>query len=281
MSRAISAAALLVIGRGSWLAREFMARHADLPLRPIAHAEAGREANYEGACGVVNFAFAPALHDAAYEASFDIDALAARHAAARGLHYVMMSSRRVYPEGAQWNAAEDGPVAGLDAYGRNKLRIEHGLQALLGERLTILRPGNVIGYEPEPGRKRFAAYLQNQLRESGRIRLTINPGARRDLVPVEFFCRVLREALLRRVPGIFNVGSGKATRVGDAARWLIAGYGSGELVAGDGPISDEFQLDSAKLTRVFGLACGAHEVERTLCDAGRRLAAERGGRVRA
>jgi UDP-glucose 4-epimerase len=274
----MSATSLLVIGSGSYLAREFMSRHADLPLRGIAYEEADRAVHYEGATGVVNFAFAPELHDLPYDDALNIDARAARHAAARGLHYVMMSSRRVYQAGTQWNATEDAQVLGLDAYGRNKLRIEGELRALLGERLTVLRPGNVIGYEPLPGRKRFAAWLQNQLLESGRIRLTVNPQLRRDLVPLEFFCRVLREAMLRRVPGTFNVGSGKATSVGDAARWLIEGYGSGELVSGNGG-GDEFQLDSAKLARVFGLACGADDVERTMRDAGRRLAAERKARA--
>ncbi len=276
----MSGAPLLVIGRGSYLAREFMTRHADLSLRAIGHDEANRAEHYEGASCVVNFAFAPALHDAPYDASLDVDARAARYAVARGMHYVMMSSRRVYQEAVQWNAPEDAEVSGHDAYGRNKLRIERELRALLGDRLTILRPGNVVGYEPLPGRKRFAAYLQNQLIESDRIRLTVGPRTRRDLVPVDFFCRALREAVLRRVPGVFNVGSGRATEIGQAVRWLIAGFGAGELLVESERVADEFQLDSTKLERTFGLACGAGDVERTLRDAGRRLAAERAGRAR-
>lgn len=269
----MSGATLLVIGRNSYLAREFVARHADLPLRPIGHDEAGDPAAYEGVGCVVNFAFAPELHDLPYQAAADVDARAAQQAAARGIHYVMMSSRRVYQEGVQWNTSEDAKVSGLDQYGRNKLQIERALGALLGERLTILRPGNVVGYEALPGRRRFAAYLQNQLLEGGRIRLTLSPQTRRDLVPVGFFCRVLREAVLRRIAGTFNVGSGRATTVGDAARWLIEGFGSAELVVESDRRADEFLLDSSKLARAFGLACGEADVERVMWDAGRRLAA--------
>lgn len=269
----MSGATLLVIGRSSHLAREFMARHADLPLKAIGHDEAGDPACYEGVACVVNFAFAPELHDLPYDAALDVDARAARHAAAGGIHYVMLSSRRVYQAALQWNASEDAEVSGLDAYGRNKLRVERSLQAAMGERLTILRSGNVVGYEAIASRKRFAAYLQNQLLEGRRIRLTVSPQTRRDLVPVAFFCRVLREAVLRRVPGVFNVGSGNATEVGEAARWLIEGFGPARLVVESDTRADEFLLDSSKLSRVFGLACEEGEVERTLREAGRLLSA--------
>jgi len=268
----MSPPALLVIGRDSYLAREFVARHADLPMRAIGHGDAADPASYEGAACVVNFAFAPALHDSPYDPALDVDARAAGLAAARGLHYVMISSRRVYQQGLQWNAAEDAQASGLDQYGRNKLRIERDLGALLGERLTILRPGNVVGYEPVPGRRRFAAFLQNQLLDTGRIRLTVSPQTRRDLVPAEFFCRVLREAVLRREAGIFNVGSSRATAIGDAARWLIEGFGPAELAAEGGRRDDEFLLDSSKLARVFGLQCGEDDVARAFREAGRRLA---------
>lgn len=270
---------LLVIGRNSYLAGEFQARHADLPLRAIAHGEAGKPAVYEGVACVVNFAFASEMHELPYQTALDIDARAAREAASRGIHYVMMSSRRVYQEGLQWNAAEDTAVSGLDQYGCNKIRIERELRALMGERLTILRPGNVFGYEAIPGRKRFAAYLQNQLLETGRIHLTVGPQTRRDLVPVEFFCRVLREAMLRRMPGTFNVGAGRANTVGDAARWLIEGFGAAHLEAQSDRRADEFLLDSSKLARVFGLSCQEGEVERAFREAGRRLSAAAANRL--
>lgn len=168
-------------------------------------------------------------------------------------------------------AREDQPSTGIDVYGANKARIERELQALLGPRLAILRPGNVVGYEPIPGRGRFAAYLQNQLAASGTIRLTVSPATRRDLVPIGFFCRVVREVALREAQGIFNVGAGEATEVGQAARWLIDGYGSGEILANCESRDDEFQLDT---TRLLGLVCPTGELEATLRDAGRRLAAE-------
>lgn len=268
----MSAAETIVVGRSSLLASEFASRHRDLVLRTVGHAEAGDAAAYEGARCVVNFAFAPSLETLPYEAALDIDLRIAEQAVQRRMHYIMISSRRVYAQDAQWNAAESMPAPGMDAYGRNKARVERELRERLGLRLTILRPGNVICYEPIAERRRFGAYLQHQLVAQGRIRLTVDPAARRDLVPVGFFCQVVREAAVRRLPGTLNVGAGRATCVGDAARWLLMGYGAGELHSEETQPPDEFQLDCARLRQAFGLACGEGAVEQALREIGRRLA---------
>jgi len=266
---------ILVVGRSSLLARHFAARHAQAVLRSVGHADADAADHFEGVRCIVNFAFAPALEQGDYDAALDIDLRLARAAARRGLHYVMISSRRVYAQQAQWNASESSPATGLDAYGRNKARIEAELRARLGDRLTILRPGNVIAEEAEIGRRRFGAYLQRQLLETGRIRLTVDPAARRDLVPVEFFCDAVRAAARGRVTGVFNVGAGRSTTVGDAARWLIEGFGAGDVEADPALPPDEFQLDCTRLREALGLACGEGAVADALRGIGRRLARRR------
>ena len=268
----MSAARILVVGRNSLLAREFAARDAGAVRRVLGHAEAGDAAAYEGADCVVNFAFAPGLEAQPYQAALDIDLQIAERAAARGLHFIMISSRRVYAADAQWNANESQPAPGMDAYGRNKARIERELRARLGERLTVLRPGNVFAYEPVAGRRRFGAFLQHQLATQGRIQLSVDPEALRDLVPVEFLCEVVHAAAQRRLPGAFNVGAGRATRVGDAARWLLEGFGRGELSGEATQPRDDFQLDCTRLHEAFDLACAEGAVARALREIGRRLA---------
>jgi dTDP-4-dehydrorhamnose reductase/UDP-glucose 4-epimerase len=271
----MSAAETIVVGRSSLLAREFAARHPGVVLRGIGHAQADDDAAYMGARCVVNFAFSPDLEARPYDAALDIDSRIASHAQRRGMHYVMVSSRRVYARDRQWDATEAMDAPGMDDYGRNKATIEARLRGNLGDRLTILRPGNIFGYEPFPGRRRFGAYLQHQLLTTGRLHLTVDPSARRDLVPVEFFCRVVREATQRRIPGVFNVGAGRATRVGDAARWLLAGFGSGSLSVDATEPANEFQLDCTRLRETFGLACGMADVEAAWRAIGARLAAGR------
>jgi nucleoside-diphosphate-sugar epimerase len=269
---------LLVIGKNSFLAREFLASNSDLSFQAIGHGDAHRDSLYEGASCVVNFAFSPQLYDSEYDASVDVDRVAAHRALSHGIHYVMISSRRVYSETVQWDAEEGMEACGRDAYGRNKARIERALQDSNGERLTILRPGSVVGLEAIPGRMRIAAYMQNQLLDEGQIRLTLAARTRRDLVPVDFFSRVLRHIAQARVSGVFNVGSGAATTVGQAAQWLIEGHGSGELIEVDTRVTDEFQLDSSKLKRTFGLACDPGELKRCLLEYGANLARNRRNR---
>jgi len=270
----VIAPTLVLVGRGSLLAREFASRHAGLVLRVLGHEQAADDAAYEGAACVVNFAFAPGLESQPYDAALDVDLKIAACAMAHGIHYVMLSSRRVYAADAQWNASETQPVPGMDAYGRNKARIEALLHERLGARLTVLRPGNVFAHEPLAQRRRFGAFLQHQLRAQGRIRLSVDPAARRDLVPVEFFCEVLREVAQRRIAGAFNVGAGCATRVIDAASWLIEGYGRGVLEAAPTRSSDEFHLDCTRLRETLGLVCGEGAVKRAWQEIGRRLARE-------
>jgi dTDP-4-dehydrorhamnose reductase/UDP-glucose 4-epimerase len=268
----MSAAETLVVGRSSVLAQAFAARHPDAVLRTLGHEQAADASAYAGARCVVNFAFAPGMDSGPYDLALDIDLRIAALAAARGLHYVMISSRRVYAAGAQWNATESQPAPGMDTYGRNKARIERDLRALLGDRLTILRPGNVVAYEPYAQRRRFGAYLQHQLVTRGRIELSVDPATRRDVLPVEFFCDVVREVAQRRQPGVYNVATGRATRIGDAARWLLEGFGRGELAGSPAQPSDEFQLDCTQLHQVFGQRCADGAVAQALRDIGRRLA---------
>lgn len=265
---------ILVVGHNSFLAREFLARSQGLPVRAIGHAEAVDARMLKNITCIVNFSFSPALYEQDYVYSLDIDARLARAVGDADVHYVMISSRKVYQEAIQWGAREDAHATGSDTYGRNKLRIETDLAKVLGDRLTILRPGNVFGFERQAGRKRFGAYLLNQLADSGEIHLTVCPFVRRDVVPVDFFCEVVREAALKRPAGIINVGAGVSVEVGRIAMWLIRGFGAGRLIAESTVEKDEFQLDTERLRSSLGLHCGRERIKEFSVELGRRLRME-------
>lgn len=265
---------VLVVGGNSFLAREFAITNPELPVRYISHDRIDDPSVYVGINAIVNFAFAPEMYCQDYDRLLDIDLRIAEYAARFAIHYVMISSRKVYKQDMQWNAKEDFPVFGMDAYGRNKLRIERNLAEILGDHLTILRPGNVIGFEIIPGRRRLGAFLLNQLAQTECIHITVSPSVRRDIVPASFFCTVLRDILQRRPSGIYNVGTGEATEIGQVALWMIEGFGKGKLVVENPQVVDEFQLDTACLQQLTGLSCGRAEVARYCRDLGRRLALE-------
>jgi dTDP-4-dehydrorhamnose reductase/UDP-glucose 4-epimerase len=265
---------VLIVGGGSFLAREFATLYPEFPARFIGHGKIDDPFVYEGVSTIVNFAFAPEMYSQDYDRSLGIDLSIAKHAMRHGIHYVMISSRKVYQQDAQWDAQEDSPVFGMDFYGRNKLRIERNLKEILGDRLTILRPSNIIGFETIPGRQRMGAFLLNQLAQTERIHISLSPFVRRDIVPVNYFCAVLRKILQKRPSGIYNVGAGEATEIGQVALWMIEGFGRGQLVVENSQVADEFQLNSTRLKEVTGLSCGRSEVARYCRDLGSRLAAK-------
>lgn len=267
---------ILIVGKHSYLAKEFLAANHSLPIRAIGHEGISDLANFDDVDCIVNFAFAPQLHSKAYDPALDIDTKLAIQAAARGIHYVMLSSRKVYPANLEWNAEESATVTGIDEYGRNKVRIEENLRDMLGARLTILRPGNVFGYEIIHGRPRFGAYLLNQLATSGSIHLSLSPFIRRDIVPVDFFCEVLGQVIQTRPSGIFNVGTGDAVEIGRIALWLLDGFGSGVLVVDGHEEVDQFQLNCTRQSTVLGMSCGRERLAEFTKGLGSRLARELG-----
>ena len=265
---------IVVVGPNSFIARQFLNSSVHLEVASVRHSELDKLEGMSGVDCIVNFAFAPELYTHAYKSEFDIDKKLGAFAAEREIHYVMISSRKVYSHDAQWNALEDAQATGQDAYGRNKRQIENTLSQLLGNRLTILRPGNVFGFERQPGRTRFGAYLLNQLANNGEIRLTLSPFVRRDVVPVDYFCEVLQEVVVRKPSGIFNVGAGHATEIGKVALWMLEGFGRGKLIVESAAEVDEFQLDSRRLASEFGLTCNAERIRHFSRSLGSMLSKE-------
>lgn len=251
---------IVVVGKTSFIAREFLATQDSATITALGHAELGKIKDIPNITCIINFAFAPELYNGIYELELDIDRKLGAFAAARRIHYVMMSSRKVYNAECQWGAREDALVAGQDSYGKNKILIEQELVQLLGSRLTILRPGNVLGFERQLGRTRFGAYMLNQLADKNEIKLTISPLVRRDIVPVDYFCEVLVQVVKKKPSGVINVGAGQAVAVGQIARSILEGFGRGQLIAESTKITDEFQLDSGRLASELGLTCGVERV---------------------
>jgi len=251
---------IVVVGKTSFIAREFLATQDRAAVTAVGHAELGKFKDIPKITCIINFAYAPELYNGPYQPELDIDRKLGKFAATQGIHYVMMSSRKVYNADIQWGAREDALATGQDNYGKNKIRIEHELVQLLGSKLTILRPGNVLGFERQVGRTRFGAYMLNQLADKNEIKLTISPLVRRDIVPVDYFCEVLGQVVKKKPSGAINVGAGEAVAVGQIARSILEGFGRGKLITESANVIDEYQLDSGRLASELGLTCGVERV---------------------
>lgn len=264
---------LLVVGRGSFVARHFLAACAE-PVRAVGHDAIERPDLLDGVDRVISCARHPLLGSAEYDlAAMDPDVRLAARIAGRDVDYVMLSSRKVYAPGAQ-PLAETARTAPQDLYGCHKLAVEQALQARLGPRLTILRLANVFGYERGPARRTFMSQLLDRLAQEGRIRFDMSPFTARDFLPVGACARVLARIVAAPPGGVLNVGSGIALPAGRVALWVLEGYGRGELVIERPQEHDAFVLDVAELTRRYGPPCTYDELRESCLELGRRLASE-------
>jgi UDP-glucose 4-epimerase len=265
---------ILVVGGHS-----FLARHALEALDPakavtVGHDEIERPDLLDGIGCVVNFCRHPMAASDAYRLEeMDIDFRLARRLGGRDVAYVMLSSRRVYAPG-QEPLSETSPTGPGDAYGRNKLAVEHALGDLLGERLTVLRLANVFGYERAPGRPTFVAISLDGLAREGRIHYAMSPFVERDFLPATAFARLLARIVARPPGGVLNVGSGIGLPTGRLALWILEGFGRGELVIESAEEKDPFVLDVSRLRDLCGPPCTPADLRDACIAIGRRLAAD-------
>jgi len=265
----------LIVGQNSFLAGRFRAlTTTNGTCRFVSHQylDASTPDDFRSFDCIVNFACDPDYRSGQYSEIRDFDVRLAEAVRGAGAHYIMLSSRAVYSPDVALRASESSVATGNHtAYGRNKLKTECTLQTVLGDRLTILRMANIIGYELDGGRRTFMALALNRLKSKGQIRLDISPEVRRDFLPDCTFVRALDRVLQEPCGGLLNVGSGQAIRVGDIASWLIEGYGAGNLVVSDHRVHDEFVLNVQRLSSRYGIHSTRENVEDYCRKIGSRL----------
>lgn len=270
---------ILVVGRGSFLAAHLLERLPPDRVVAVGHdAIAADDLPGDIAC-VINFTRHPdiARDDYDLEAA-DTDVRLAERLGDRDVAYLMLSTRKVYAPGAG-PLDEDAPIGPRDAYGRNKLAAEERLRARLGDRLSVLRLGNVFGYERVPGRRTFLSILLDRLAREGRIHFDMSPFVERDFLPVERLADILARLIEAPPGGVTNVGSGIGLATGRLALWVLEGFGRGQLVIEEPHERDAFVLDVGRLRALYGEPCSYDELRGRCLALGSQLAAEvdRGG----
>jgi nucleoside-diphosphate-sugar epimerase len=260
----------LLIGKGSFLAGGIVSlRSSDLSVDALSHTADLASIDYDSYDVVVNAAYDPSFMTQPYQVESDFDYKVVKHIVRSRAHYVMLSSRRVYGGAAPFRISEECYPRPDEHYGRNKLRTETAVQALLGSRCTILRVANVFGYEL--GRRSFFGIALRTLKESNRIVLDISPFVSRDFIYVEDFAFLLRRVLVHRPSGIYNLGSGCATQLGRIALWIIEGYQGGELLVTSPVERDSFVLDIGKLASSIESLGSAVDIHARCIEIGRKL----------
>ena len=215
----------------------------------------------------------PRLGSDDYDIDEDVETAIAETARERGWHHIMLSSRKVYGT-APSPITEETPARPTDAYGRQKLAMEQRLAAILGDRLTILRIGNVMGFEP--GRRTFMGAMLDGLVQRGEIIFDMSPVTARDFLPVETVAEIIAALAASPPGGVVNVGSGLPTPTGELAKAVIAGFGRGKLTVTDAGVSDAFVLDVGRMSLLTGIRTRREDILGRAKAIGARLREESG-----
>lgn len=262
---------ILIVGQNGFLAKSVTRRHDAAGFRFITHDQIDDERVFDGVTSLVNLAVDPRYMRLAYDELFDFELRVGKMIAARDIHYVMLSSRKVYSPEALMSATEHSATGGVDDYGRSKRTTEQALGGMLGSKLTVFRLANVAGFDDQWDRPTFMARMLSGLRSHGRITLDISPFARRDFITDDVLTDTIVQAAKMRVGGCFNLGSGVALEIGRLAGWIIEGFGRGELLSTSPQLRDEFVLDVAKLKAQFDVQCTRDDIKSKCLEVGRRL----------
>lgn len=261
---------VLVVGRHSFIAGSILTRfNDDIEIRAISH-DVMYDIDMSDVSCVINLSLNPKFKNSVYDESIDADLNVARLAAKHRAHYIMMSSRKVYGISPILSThKEDDPINPADHYGHNKAISESKIRAELGSSATIVRGSNIFGIEP--GRPSFMGWCIDQLLANNTICYDLNPGIKRDFIPVTTACDALIRLAVIKPGGVFNLGSGIATDVGNVATALIQGYGGGSLVVNGTKMHDQFVLDNSKLSSLTGIALWSDDVLESVRHIGRFL----------
>lgn len=178
---------------------------------------------------------------------------------------VFISSRLVYGITGSAPVAEDRPPHPTSLYGLHKLTVEHYYRIYHqqhGVRYVILRLTNPYGPFQLPERSDYGivnSFVMTALR-GGTLRLFGGGVQLRDYVHAEDVAAAVVTALHRdeALGQVFNVGSGRPTSFGDAARLIVELAGSGEVRDAAWPEefhkveTGDFVCDIDKIRRVLG-----------------------------
>ena len=102
-------------------------------------------------------------------------------------------------------------------------------------------------------RKQIIIMETNQLKDTDKIVYSISPETKRDFISIKSVCKVLNRVVQQQPHGIYNLSSNYGLPIGDVARSLIEGYGSGEFISTSTELKDQFVLDNTKLIQKLNI----------------------------
>lgn len=272
---------VLIIGHSSFIAQHLKKHHIAKDWSYISYIDykTAPEWDKKPDC-VINLALNPVVRQGEYS---DLDIKIGQKAQEIGAYFIALSSRAVYGITDELTEfSEDSPF--LDRctpYGQAKRLIESNLlENLNNQKLIILRPSNIFGFECQKDKLRqsFFGKMLYDLKHSNFIIFNMLPEVQRDFLPVENFVNILVGILSKPKAGTFNVSSGIGTPCGCVANNILQGYESGALkIEPDAKNTDSFIINNQKLLNNYPLSItGTNKdvIQKACISIGRQLRQE-------
>lgn len=258
---------VLVVGENSFLGKNFIACSGH---NIVAQRYFDEDAiDWENTDVIINFTLSPFYKTAKYRLDIDEDARVIQAAKRHKVHYVMLSSRMVYAPNHTGEYTEECPLGEKSIYGKNKIITENTAIKHLPENHTILRLSNAFGFELE--RPSFFGLALTSLLQKNEIVMDCCLSTTRDFLPVKFFCKLLDRIITLLPIGVYNLGSGVSTSVGEIGHAIIAGYGDGRIISTNPVVKEPFRLNVSKLQSLINFEIQTDQILEAAYQTGKLL----------
>lgn len=213
---------------------------------------------------IINFSISPESSKIVFDTDDVIDVKIAKSISGYKPRFIFISSRKVYGisnECLIYN--ETSPVIKNDIYSINKINTERALQNILGDKLVILRPTNIIG-EPvlRENYNTFIGWICRNYKSKGYVETTINSNIYKDFITKEYLHKNIVYLMSHDCRGIYNISAG----FGITIKYLLDGYvGEKVLYKGDEQkVKDQFIVDNTKIKELTGIEFSIKDIDDAL-----------------
>ena len=165
---------------------------------------------------IINFSLQPIFKQQELDLKDIIDVKIANIIKDSDAKIVMLSSRKVYGTNNELiNYSENNELKASDAYSLNKINAEREIQRILPNRCLILRVGNIIDVPMVKNNKTFISWITDSLVKDNLLKVTENKDVAKDFITRDYFQYVLKTLINKNMTGIYNVGSGFESKLGE------------------------------------------------------------------
>ncbi len=268
---------LLLIGKNSFLSNNIeLYLESTCSIKRVRHDEILSLSNLNTYDVIINFSIPKTYYNTPIEPNLTLDAQLAARIKNTKTRLIFLSSRKVYATSDKINyPSELDRTIPVDIYGANKRIQEKELLEILGDKVTILRIANVIGYINNPSHESFIGKgIINPIKNGAPIRLMVSPKTRKDFITLSYFQKVLIYFVLHERPGIYNLGAGFSTCLSDIITFILETFGTWPIHILSNQKKDQFCLNIKKLQAEKCFPFDRNELCSTCHDIGRQLATQ-------